>query len=1405
MKNFYLLRILLKILVLAPGLISAQCPISIDAGADIYVCDIPQQFHLNGSINGEYLDIKWSPTTGLIATSDPLSPLATITNSIQYALTVRHLDETTNLIQNGDFEQGNTDFVSNYDYSPGDLLLAGTYDVLPDPESANPGFPPCNDHTTGSGNMLALNAAGSYSTKAWCQNVPVTPFSDYAWSFWVMTLSGIPRTLVLEGASPVKSYITPDSPCVWIKVTKIFNSGNKSTLPLCITSFPPPSNLPPFAFALDDIVLNPICKVTDTVNIKLENVIAKAFPDAYVIPCTGKEVTLSGIGSSTGPVYSYNWETPDGNIVSGQNTLQPVVNAPGTYTLTVMLDNGIGDCVKTASVEVTESNLLQVSVTAPPTLSCNAGTPLFGASTQPGLSSYLWTAGPGGHIVSGHIFPIAYVDQPGEYTLLVTNITNGCTAETSVNIAPPILPVAIATAPAITCAAPQTTLSGAGSATGPAFSYAWTAISGHIASGKDSLYAVADTVGTYVLQVSNTGSNCSKTDTVVVTANNTPLPVLILPADTLTCLQKSVVLATDSSTARTHSVYVWTASSGGNIVNGADSLSPVVNAPGMYVLMVTDTLNGCSGTDTVAVLADNDAVIAIANAPAGLTCTNTLVALDATGSSPDPTFLYEWSTTDGHIVSGGNTPSPLVDAPGLYLLQLTNPANGCLAVDAATVTLDVNVPDLHLSVSGTLHCNTDSVSLLNTTTTDPSLLGYNWTFPDGTSVSTGAAPGLDVNAPGPYSVLATNSQNGCTASASIVVEQQGAVSVTLVAQQNNACFGDTDGSLNILAAGGDGNYTYLWSNDATTPAISGLAAGAYTATVSDGEGCTAAYSATIIEPAELFAYASATSPTTFGASDGTTTANPQGGTPGYTFAWNTGSNDQTLSGLPAGFYTVTVTDINHCSAVQMVEVWSGNCNLIADFQQVDPLCHGAANGQATITPAGGTGPYTYAWSSGSTEQTATGLSAGTYGVTLTDANGCPFSGTVALGEPPLLTLSVQNVIDAVCPNSAEGSITVLAGGGTGISTIAWSNGQNGPEATALPAGVYVATATDTNGCTAQVIANVNAVDLEAPQIMAGPVDLPIGPSGSMELTLQILGITVTDNCNVDTILITPDEFDCFDLGAQPVTITATDKSGNSNTQVITVTFIDDEVPLLECPAGISRCADNNIVEYAAPVAIDNCLILGGTFVLVNGLPSGSPFPQGTTSNLYTYTDASGNTGACSFEVMILSPLTVAVDAIIHDVADQHTGGIQVSVLGSQPGYSYEWLLNGTVIATTEDLSGIGAGLYNLWVTDASGCKTEAGPFEVSNLVKTDNPDWSDYIAIYPNPASGRFFVVLPTELLETETQLRVFDAAGKLVLEQNHQAQNRLELDLTNYADGLYSILIRLDRGTAVKKIIIDR
>ncbi|HRI62430.1 MAG TPA: T9SS type A sorting domain-containing protein, partial [Saprospiraceae bacterium] len=199
------------------------------------------------------------------------------------------------------------------------------------------------------------------------------------------------------------------------------------------------------------------------------------------------------------------------------------------------------------------------------------------------------------------------------------------------------------------------------------------------------------------------------------------------------------------------------------------------------------------------------------------------------------------------------------------------------------------------------------------------------------------------------------------------------------------------------------------------------------------------------------------------------------------------------------------------------------------------------------------------------------------------------------------------------------------------------------------------------------------------------------------------------------------------------------------------------------------------------------------------------FPAGSTTITYAFTDVQGNTGSCSFQVVIGAPLSVVQDSIIHDTGNQHTGGVLVTVGGSTPGYTYLWTSNGQPVATTEDLSGVGMGEYTLLVTDPAGCTAQAGPFVVSNLSATDSPDWTGRVGVFPNPTTGKLFLQFPPEFAGIETYVAVYDATGREVLGRYFAGQSRVTLDLDRFADGFYALSVRAAGQRGMWKIAVMR
>ncbi len=296
-----------------------------------------------------------------------------------------------------------------------------------------------------------------------------------------------------------------------------------------------------------------------------------------------------------------------------------------------------------------------------------------------------------------------------------------------------------------------------------------------------------------------------------------------------------------------------------------------------------------------------------------------------------------------------------------------------------------------------------------------------------------------------------------------------AVSVT-VTPTPSTC-GAPNGSAVATASGAPQPYTYSWSNGATTTAISNLTAGNYTVTVTDATGCSSTKTCTITSSVGPNVTFTSAPPKCFGSSNGSATLNATGGQTPYTYAWVTTppQTSPTATGLAAGTYSVVVSDASGCSATYTTSVTQPTQVAATTSVIANASCAGSSDGSASAAGSGGTPPYGYAWTpNAQATQTATGLTAGTYSVIVTDANGCTAPKTAVITEPIPISLT-QTLVNASC-GAADGSASVTATNGTGAYTYLWltSPVQTTQSISNLSAGTYNILVTDASGCSSQM-------------------------------------------------------------------------------------------------------------------------------------------------------------------------------------------------------------------------------------------------------------------------------------------------------------------------------------------------
>jgi gliding motility-associated-like protein len=319
-----------------------------------------------------------------------------------------------------------------------------------------------------------------------------------------------------------------------------------------------------------------------------------------------------------------------------------------------------------------------------------------------------------------------------------------------------------------------------------------------------------------------------------------------------------------------------------------------------------------------------------------------------------------------------------------------------------------------------------------------------------------------------YAVFATDSY-GCIMMDSIRVKV--AELETNVTTDNISCFGKNDGEATVNVTTSTGQLNYIWSSGAITPTATGLAAGTYSVVVADaGTGCAITTVATITEPPLLSLASMPDSVDCYGGNTGAALATSTGGTSPYTYIWSNGATTQNNTALSAGTYTVVVSDKNGCQASSAATVGQPTV-FAASFNSSNATCNGLANGSTSVTLQGGVAPYQYLWSNGKTTASLTGLAAGDYLLTVTDANGCSIAQPFTLNEPPpIMATATADLVK--CFGESTGKISLQYDGGTAPYTFLWSNGLTTADIGNQPAGTYSVTIRDNNTCTLTTFAEI---------------------------------------------------------------------------------------------------------------------------------------------------------------------------------------------------------------------------------------------------------------------------------------------------------------------------------------------
>jgi large repetitive protein len=1065
------------------------------------------------------------------------------------------------------------------------------------------------------------------------------------------------------------------------------------------------------------------------------------------------DLTVSG---GVGP-YTYSWN-------GGAFTTEDLTALPaGTYTVLVTDAN---NCTVTGTINLTEPSGLTIDATSP-TYASGDNISCFGLSDgnidlvvtggTPGYT-YSWTSTDG--YTSSTEDPSNI--PAGEYSVTVTD-DNGCQIATTIILTEPIELVQDITSPTfpsgdnISCfefndGTIDYTVTGGS----PIYTYTWTT-----SDGTGLIIDAEDqgglTTGTYTVTVTDL-NGCQITETITLTE-----PVILTSSldpsiyaggfnlsgcDPDGSIDLTVVGGSPGYT------YSW---------NGGTYTTEDINTlpAGDYEVVVTD-INGCTTTSTITLIEPSGLTID-ATSPTyasgdniscfGLSDGN--IDLVVTGGTPG--YTYSWTSTDGYTSS---TEDPSNIPAGEYSVTVTDD-NGC---QIATTIILTEPIELVQDITSPTFPSGDNISCFefNDGTIDYTVTGgspiytYTWTTSDGTGLIIDAEDqgGLTT---GTYTVTVTD-LNGCQITETITLTEPviltSSLDPSIYAGGFNLSGCDPDGSIDLTVVGGSPGYTYSWNGGTyTTEDINTLPAGDYEVVVTDINGCTTTSTITLIEPSGLTidatspTYASGDNISCFGLSDGNIDLVVTGGTPGYTYSWTSTdgytSSTEDPSNIPAGEYSVTVTDDNGCQIATTI-ILTEPIELVQDitsptFPSGDNIsCFEFNDGTIDYVPSGGSPGYTYVWSttdgSGITQgqEDQENLTAGTYQVVMTDINGCQQTTTITLIEPTPLTIGLTPSIYAGGFNlsgcAPDGSIDATVGGGSPGYIYSWSpTSQVSEDITDLPAGTYTVTVTDINGCiiteeitlvqppivtvTTAVTSNYNGQQISCTGFSDGSVtSSPNG--GATPYTYQW-----TDELGVLGVLGVNQSLTGQPQGTYVVLVT--DANGCTATEVITLV----DPPAIDASGVVSTNYNGQDVTcFGATDGAIDLTVNGGTpgynynWVNQNGaFVSSMQDPIGVGAGTYTVTITDLNGCVFTTDVVVTEPEPMNSEAVvITDYNGQNVscyestdGGIQGNATGGTPGYSYIWTFGGTQVGTDQTVSNVGAGNYTVNISDLNGCLTTA--------------------------------------------------------------------------------------------------
>ena len=516
---------------------------------------------------------------------------------------------------------------------------------------------------------------------------------------------------------------------------------------------------------------------------------------------------------------------------------------------------------------------------------------------------------------------------------------------------------------------------------------------------------------------------------------------------------------------------------------------------------------------------------------------------------------------------------------------------------------------------------------------------------------------------------------GCLNSQTFTVTQPAVLASTATSVAAD-CFGANSASLNATFTGGTAPYSYEWSLasdtafDETTEDLASIVAGQYSVHLTDANGCEFTQNYTVSQAPQIVATTVTTSTVSCTSVDGSASIAVTGGTGSKSITWDTPTPQTGLSitGLPPGLYTATITDGNNCVVTFEQRINASDSVGSQVVSSTNVTCLGQANGLASITNVGGEAPYSYRWNTNpiQTTATATNLPAGTYIGRVIDNKGCSSQRTVVIGISDAVAPTLVTKPATISLNSAgvatlnAGDVILTATDNCGI--VSTSLSKSTFDCADKGANTVNVTVVDGNGNTTTVAAQVQVVDLVAPTLntSSAPLVLSLGANGTVAFNASSAVNAVTDNCGTVTVSAPTVTYSCAQVGLQSVNVTATDASGNTTTGTVYVLVQDNAAPVLTANTNVSvylnASGTASVTAANLGTAVDNCTPTSG---LVTTL-SKSTFncaDRGVEPVAMTVADAAGNVATATINVTVLDTIKPALTSVASLSAPLNAQGV----------------------------------------------------------------------------------------------------------------------------------------------------